>query len=43
MEIIDKIIDFLGKIILFFVLLWIIINKIFNFIFEKLTSYGWGK
>ncbi|MCS7183790.1 MAG: hypothetical protein NZ866_00370 [Patescibacteria group bacterium] len=43
MEVIQTIIDFLGKTLFLFVFLWIIINKIFNKIFEKLTSYGFGK
>lgn len=43
MEIIEKIIDFLGRLILLFVLIWIIVNEIFNRIFSKLTSYGFGK
>lgn len=43
MEIIEKIVDFLGRLILLFVLIWIIVNEIFNRIFSKLTSYGFGK
>lgn len=43
MEIIDKVINFLGNLIFFGVMIWLIVNKIFNLIFEKLSSYGFGK
>jgi len=43
MEIIENIVDFIGKTILFFLIIWLIVNNLYNKIFSSLTSYGWGK
>jgi hypothetical protein len=43
MEIIEKIIDFIGKTILFFIIIWLIVNRVFDNLISLLTSYGWGK